>query len=280
MMTDEQTNAVYISDLLKEKYPEVHGALSFILREEKVPLTELKHTRDIWVRDFMPVQITGDRFVLFRYDPDYLKEKAYRHLSTGQREVLAPLHLVIENSPLIIDGGNLVRYHRKVILTDKILTENQDLSKTEIVYHLRAVLGADEIIIIPRLPGDYTGHSDGMVRFVNTQTVLLNDFSKYDAPYFEILKKSLKGHGLNLVLLPWDGWKNYSEEEDTGDYINFLHVGHLIVLPEFGTASDVAAKAVIRQAFPKSKVTGVDCGRLALEGGLLNCCTWNIRKTK
>jgi len=82
MITDEQTNTVYISDLLKEKYPEVHTALSSTLRQERVPLLEIKNTRDIWVRDFMPVQLGTDRFVLFIYNPSYLKTKRDRHLRT------------------------------------------------------------------------------------------------------------------------------------------------------------------------------------------------------
>jgi agmatine deiminase len=278
MITDSETNTVYISDLLKEKFTELHHDLTFLLREEKVPYLELKNTRDIWCRDYMPVQLTGDRFLLFKYDPDYLKARAYRHLGTEQAEVLAAMQLKTDSSPLVIDGGNIVRHHKKVILTDKIFTENKTKAKQEILAHLRMMLEVDEVIIIPHVPNDFTGHSDGMVRFVNQQTVLLNDFSKYNPAYFEKLKKSLTVHGLNITLLPWDGWKNYSDEEDTGDYINFLHVGDLIIVPEFHTATDAAAKAVIRQCFPKTKVTGVDARRIALEGGLLNCCTWNIKR--
>jgi len=154
------------------------------------------------------------------------------------------------------------------------------MGKPQIIQHLRMVLEVDEVIIIPHLPGDFTGHSDGIVRFVNHQTVLLNDFGKYHPSYFEKLKKSLTGQGLNVSLLPWEGWKNYTDEEDTEDYINFLQVGNLILVPEYGTSSDAAAKSIIQQAFPKAKVTGVDCSRLALEGGLINCCTWNIKKVK
>lgn len=278
MITDSETNTVYISDLLKEKFTELHHDLTFLLREEKVPYLELKNTRDIWCRDYMPIQLTSDRFILFKYDPDYLKDRAYRHLGTEQSAVLAPLSLNVDSSSLVIDGGNIVRHQKKVILTDKIFTENKTKDKQEILAHLRVMLEVDEVIIIPHLPNDFTGHSDGMVRFVNQQTVMLNDFSKYNPAYFEKLKKSLTVHGLNITLLPWDGWKNNSDEEDTGDYINFLHVGNLIIVPEFSSVNDVAAKTVIRQAYPKTKVIGVDARRIALEGGLLNCCTWNIKR--
>ena len=99
MITDSETNTVYISDLLKEKFTELHHDLTFLLREEKVPYLELKNTRDIWCRDYMPIQLTGDRFLLFKYDPDYLKAKAYRHLGTEQTEVLAHMQLKVDSSP-------------------------------------------------------------------------------------------------------------------------------------------------------------------------------------
>ncbi len=277
MITDSETNTVYVSDLLKEKYPELHTGLGSILKAEKIPLLEIKSTRDIWCRDYMPIQITGDRFVLFKYDPDYLKSNKYRHLGTGQSEVMASLNLKPICSQMVADGGNIVKHHNKVILTDKIFNENSGWDRQDNLNHLKTLLGVEEVIIIPKFPNDFTGHSDGMVRFVNHQTVLLNDFSKYNPTYFAKLKKSLKIHGLNITILPWDGWKNTFDEDDTGDYINFLHVGNLIILPEFSTATDIAAKTVIRQCFPKAKVIGIDGRRIALEGGILNCCTWNIK---
>lgn len=153
----------------------------------------------------MPLQLSADRFVLFKYDPDYLKPKQYKHLGTEQAEVVSSLKLQPVCSPLVVDGGNIMRYQNKVILTDKIFTENKTIDKQEVLMQLRMTLEVDEVIIIPHLPNDFTGHSDGMVRFVNAQTVLLNDFTKYHPAYFEKLKKSLTMHGLNITLLPV-GW--------------------------------------------------------------------------
>ena len=39
------------------------------------------------------------------------------------------------------------------------------------------VLQVNQVIFIPVEPGDDTGHSDGMVRFVDEQTVVANDYS-------------------------------------------------------------------------------------------------------
>lgn len=277
MITDEKTNAVYISALLPSQFPELHPALSNILLEENIRLIELQNTADIWCRDYMPVQVTAKDFVLFRYDPDYLKNKAYAHLRSDQDKVVDPLGFTIHHSKLNVDGGNLVGHQKKVILTDKVFKENPDKTEQEVLQELQYFLGGPEPIIIPKVPYDYTGHADGMVRFIDANTVLLNDFSPLDARYFDRLKKSLTDHGLNINILPWDGWKNKKVSSDFGDYINFLHVGDLIIVPTYNEETDDAAKAVIRHSFPKARVKGLPCVDLAKEGGGLHCCTWNIQ---
>jgi agmatine deiminase len=277
MITDDKTDTVYISKLLKTRHPQLHHSLGQILREERISLLELRNTMDIWCCDYMPIQVSDDGFVMFRYDPDYLYDEEFLLLKTNQEEVIAPFHFNITKSDLIVDGGNLVRHERKVILTDKIYTENPDRTHEEILQELRYFLEAEEIIIIPKVPYDYTGHADGMVRFVDANSVLLNDFSKLGSRYFEKLKKSLTSQGLNITLLPWDGWRQKKLSSDLGDYINFLHVGNLIIVPEFKEETDEEAKAIIRQCFPNANVKGLDCAELALGGGVLHCCTWNIK---
>jgi agmatine/peptidylarginine deiminase len=60
-----------------------------------------------------------------------------------------------------------------VILTDKVVVENPSLSKAKLLSELRELFEIETIIIIPRDPLDFTGHADGMVRFVDEDTVLI-----------------------------------------------------------------------------------------------------------
>ncbi len=278
MIIDLETNLVYVSALLKVKHPTLYDAISKILEDEEIELRELLHTNDIWCRDYMPIQISEDEFIQFNYDPDYLKPKKYINLKTDPFKVLEPLLISPILSALIVDGGNIVRHKNKVIMTNKVLLENKIISKEDMLKLLQIILNVEEIIIVPKVPHDYTGHSDGMVRFINHHTVLLNDFSRYHTTYFEELKKSLTKHNLNITLLPWNGWKNNLDGDDTGDYINFLHVGNCIIMPEYNNPSDVLAKKVIQQSYPEAKVISVDARKIAQDGGVLNCCTWNIKK--
>lgn len=277
MITDDQTNFVFLSGLLPGRYPAFCSQLTEILKTENIPFAFLRNTRDIWCRDYMPVQLTESEFLQFVYDPDYLKPARYRKLKTDPAKAYPELLNGIKNTDIILDGGNIVRYRDQVLITSKVIDENSRYPQKELMEILRQELQVKRILIIPQLPDDMTGHSDGMVRWINEKNLLVNDFRNYHRKgYFELLKKSIEAYDLHLTLLPWDAWKNDTSLDDSGDYINFLQVGKVIILPEYGNLSDAMAKSVIHYCFPKTKIYSIDCSEIAKEGGLLNCCTWNI----
>src|SRR4051812_14801141 len=77
MVSDQDTSEAYISDLL----PQRHGSVAEDLRKALGSrLKIIQGTKDIWCRDYMPVQVAQDRFVQFHYCPDYLK--GYPHERT------------------------------------------------------------------------------------------------------------------------------------------------------------------------------------------------------
>ena len=77
---DTMTNFVYISDKLKEFYPNVYSRLTRLFDEMEIEWGELKGTKDIWIRDYMPIQLSDDKFLVYKYDPDYLKGSGEKHL--------------------------------------------------------------------------------------------------------------------------------------------------------------------------------------------------------
>src|SRR5690242_5254732 len=80
MVPDWQTNFVLFSDLLPARHPVLWAGLVGILDQAGVGHRLIEGTRDVWVRDLLPVQVAAADFVLFRYEPDYL----------GGREDLIP----------------------------------------------------------------------------------------------------------------------------------------------------------------------------------------------
>ena len=57
MFTDNLTNTVYFSSLLPEKCPVLNAHLVDVLQKHGVPYAYLSGTKDIWCRDFMPIQV-------------------------------------------------------------------------------------------------------------------------------------------------------------------------------------------------------------------------------
>jgi len=126
MITDSQTNFIWFSELLKEsgKYSEFCRNLTAILDKHRVLYDFLPETNDIWCRDYMPIEVSEDKFIEYRYDPDYLLDWPGRKVKTYPDLVCQAIGLKTVKSDLILDGGNVIKGKNKVILTDKIIPEN------------------------------------------------------------------------------------------------------------------------------------------------------------
>lgn len=127
----------------------------------------LNNTKDIWLRDFMPVKTKSGKYVSFRYEPSYLADDL--QLRTNFKTDIAP-HFVlpVTYSNINLDGGNVVfsPSKEKVIISDRVFSENPEYDKNTLLLELEKLLEAS-VLIIPSLKSDMTGHADGMVRFVD-----------------------------------------------------------------------------------------------------------------
>jgi agmatine deiminase len=272
VICDERTNLVYVSDLLPKRFPDVHRQLHSVLKDQ---LRLIPGTRDIWCRDYMPIQLDADRFVQFRYDPDYLKE--YPHLRTEDAASLLGLKSCVR-SKLVIDGGNVVHHQSTAIVTDKIYKENLAIDRSRLREQLKSALEVDRLIVIPKEPYDKIGHADGMVRFVDEKTLLVNDYSKVDPAFGKRLATALKG--FELIPLPYVATGEVFDGIDSaeGVYINFLCTVGTLFLPTFGWDEDRLTCDVIRQVFPALDIAPIRADKLSKYGGVVNCATWNIFK--
>ncbi len=124
MIADHEANVVYVADTLERRFPSVHVGLKTILERHGTPLQIIPGTRDIWCRDYMPIQVGENRFVQFQYSPDYLAGK-YRHLmADGEIGPTLAFLRNCERSEIVLDGGNVVRWDDQVIMTEKVFDEN------------------------------------------------------------------------------------------------------------------------------------------------------------
>ena len=278
MIADKETNFVYISGLLESRCPGVFKDLTYWFKKLEIAYGILPGTKDLWVVDFMPLQVSSYNFVQFNYDPDYLKPKQYQHTRTNPQECISPLQIKVLNNAVVLDGGNVVKHTTKAILTAKIFKENPGWKEDELLAEIKNKLQVEQLIIIPQEPGDFVGHADGMVRFIDENTVLVNHYpetKKYQI-FADNLRSALRNAGLKCVAFPYTAWQNADANDATGCYINFLEIDKYIFIPAFGICGDELAASQLKGVFIDREIIIIDCSELAKSGGVLNCATWNM----
>jgi agmatine deiminase len=275
---DWEHNCVYLADLLKDRHSVLFAGLRRILTDHDVDVRMLDKVRDHWLRDFCPIQVGPENLVKFRYDPDYLRDEP--GLKTGDSIVKSFRDLGrCRRSSIVLDGGNIVASRTKAILTGKIYKENLGWNRAELRDKLQALLQVDQLIVIPQEPLDPIGHSDAIVRFIDEQSVLVNDYTAVDPRFGERLFKVLRRNKLAIEVVP------YCPEERSragipsavGCFTNFLRTERVLVSPIFGTEHDEVALRKLESIFPGLPIFPLDCTDLAREGGVLNCVSASFR---
>jgi len=280
MILDKETNFIYLSDRLANKCPNVYKQLSYWFNKLKINYSILPNTNDLWVVDFMPLQIGEHNYLQFKFDPDYLKPQKYHALKTDPQVICANIGLTPVRTDIIIDGGNIVKGKNKAIATTKILRENPGYSETDLIKEITNKLGIAQLIVIPQEPGDFIGHADGMVRFADDNKVIVSEYpkNKIYEDFSYALRSALRNAGLDCIEFPYDSWQNKDASDATGCYVNFLETGQYVFYPMFDAPNDQIALKRLQYAFPERNLIGIDCQELSKFGGVLNCITWNILK--
>ena len=235
------------------------------------------NTRDIWLRDFMPVRRGDGKFVSFRYEPSYLKGCLDRR-TDFLRDIRSQFwifgagfdHVIC--SDINLDGGNIVfsPSKSKVIISDRVFSENSSYERDALVYELERLLEA-QVIIIPSLFGDLTGHADGMVRFADEDTVIGNATS-FQNGLEQRIRAVLEREGLSVIGFPYCESSGISA---AGCYLNYLETSEHIFLPVFGIGMDELAIEAAKRIFTKT-IVPVRIDEIASDGGCLNCISWEI----
>lgn len=281
MILSKDTNTVYISSLLLDDNRSKSSGIQLteILKKHDIKTKLIKYTKDIWCRDYMPIQIEKNRFLQFRYEPTYLD--GFRELQSDPEEILKINSINAKTSKINLDGGNVVNWNDRAIISDRVFDENPEYTETnKLISEIEKLLEV-EIIVIPQINTDMTGHADGMVRFVNKNTLVGNDRHKEYDYWTRRMNKILKSKGLNYIDIPTYHFKDKKHPENAfGCYVNFLEVSDLIVLPIFEQSEkiDFEVLEIFKQIFPDRKIETINYNPIGLFGGLLNCTTWTVKE--
>ncbi len=281
VITPQETNVVFFSALLPEKFQEEFTRIKVILDKYGIEYRYLKETKDIWCRDYMPIQISEKEFVQFRYEPSYLQTDEDLINMSDPKQVNEANGFKPEYSRINLDGGNVVRYKEMAMISARVYEENKELglSKEEIREQLSKDLKA-RVIIISEHPCDKIDHADGNVRFLNHDTVLINELRQEYKYWHDGMEKIKKENDLRFREIPcFIPQKKKDSLSALGIYINFLEIGNLILLPKFEIEGnrDEEVLNLFKNLYPTRNIEQVNINAIAEEGGLLNCITWNIK---
>ena len=184
MITDKETNTIYFSEKLKERFPETACEIVSTVEQLGNDCRFLTGTKDIWARDYMPVQVNRNKFIQYTFYPDYLQK--FKDITSDPNSICIDLKLYTVKSDIILDGGNVVKSDNCVIMTDKIILENKlKYNKEQLLTKLKELFEVDKIVFIPWDRGERFGHADGMVRFIDNETVLIQGYYKTRKDLFE-----------------------------------------------------------------------------------------------
>ena len=308
-VTDNMTNTVCYSSLLhgessgldKKFREELYGALKESVKTFKH--YDLYNTRDIWSRDYMPVQLTKDLFLNYTYNPDYLSDQKKYITNWSMDKVhtkTKELKLEVVTIPLVLDGGNVIKAIDKfgkptIIMCSKVLNEN-NLSKEELTDLWNQFFDNQIRLILIEWEGkdeNPIGHADGMVRYITEGKVLITNYCDWDDE--ERLSEPLKEY-FDIERLHFGdiegikGTKKWSLlKSKSWGYINFLQVGKHIIVPKLDWEElNRIAVQQIQKAFGASyKVELIDCDMTQIledpevntntnSGCGLNCLTWTL----
>jgi len=279
MVADKDTNFVYFSSkILKDEFKEPFNKVQAILDNHSIRYDFLKYTKDIWCRDYMPIQLEKDKFIQFHYNPSYLFD--YPELKSDPIKILKSNKIHAQQSEINLDGGNVVKIKDKAVVTERIFKENPGISHTKVHQALESYLEA-QVFIIPDIKNDLTGHSDGHLRFVNNGLLVVNELKNEYKYWIKGFESMIKLANLNYVEIPSFNYNNKSYPDNAiGCYVNYLEIGKLILFPVFDVMNnkDEEALNVIHKLFPDRIIEQVNINKIALHGGLLNCISWTIVK--
>ena len=199
MLSDKDFDVVYFSEYLKHPISSKDQGLGLMFQrlekilnkhgyEARTLPVKAKLVQDgqlsLWCRDYMPVHTVRRDLLRFSYTPDYLKCKKYDGHQPDNQWVCEQLGIKIANMAdeedglylrVVLDGGNIVRCGDKVVMTDKVFLENPHINKEKLIRYLEGWFDAS-IVWLPYDRRDYLGHSDGILRYLCGNKVVMSPY--------------------------------------------------------------------------------------------------------
>ena len=220
--------------------------------------------------------------VKFKYRPGYIKSsEAKRVTQAFERFATQVALLPLEQCNVVLEGGNIVENGEEcAIITDRVFKENKKMSKEHVTKAIESAIKR-KVVFVPD-PEDSTGHSDGVVSFVEKDVLLIASYPDQDGQdYFHEVENEVKKEfpSIQTIPLPCYEVKKTSQgfTSAEGSYANSLITYNVVYLPFFSNqTSNQKAFDVFKGSTDKEVVPVYSISKLGILGGSIRCMTWQI----
>ncbi|RUO73382.1 agmatine deiminase family protein [Idiomarina ramblicola] len=261
---------------------------------------------DIWLRDIGPLwrhTESGLEALSFDFDGWGGIQQAIAADKCFARKLCTQLKRPLHQSNLIAEGGAFTHNGNGCWLVGLtcLKRRNRELTGNEIKSALGQLLPEQCLYFFEgSLSADETGgHIDNMALFVDSDTLLYATTDNETHPDYEtcqLLKNKVRElpESIKKIPLPLPLPQLATKDERLGieltrlslertvdlpllcSYVNVLQTNELVVVPQFGLATDHNALQAICRALPERQVIAFDAREFVLGGGGLHCISHNL----
>jgi agmatine deiminase len=212
-------------------------------------------------------------------------------------------------APLVLEGGSIhVDGQGTCLTTEECLlhpNRNPELTKAEIEAHLRAYLGVEQVLWLPRgVPFDETnGHVDNLACFSAPGRVLLTWTDDPSDPLCAVSHQARRllessvdalGRAVEVVPVPAPSLSPMTAEESAGidralgakpraggdplaaSYVNSYIGNDIVVFPLIDPRADDRVRELLTREFPGRRAVGIPAREILLGGGGIHCITQQV----
>ena len=203
--------------------------------------------------------------------------------SIGER-LAATAALPYTKADWILEGGAIDGDGSGTFLTTEqcLLNPNRTpgLDRPEVEKLLKRDLGATRVVWLgDGLINDHTdGHVDNLARFVGPGRVAIPEASADDpnAAAYADAAEALLDAELEVVAIPSPGLVERDGEIIPASYMNFYIGNAVVVVPQYGAASDKAVVEAIQAQFPGRRAIGLRADHILTGGGSFHCISQQV----
>ncbi len=223
---------------------------------------------DVWVRDYGPSFVTskqGDTAVIANpYVPwECPFQKADDQFPI---ELARQVGIPVYRLPLVLEGGNIVTDGcGTLVMCDSVLHHNPEISQARLRELMEAYFGCRQLILLPSLPGEITGHVDMIVKFLDAETVAVASaapgyrwYDTFEAIADRLSKVQAEGGRTRFRVVRVPVVHTRKSDPRAWSHINALTVNRTVILPRYDLPSDAVAEQIFAEHLPDRNIVSVD----------------------